>query len=154
MSSKLLVKTKKRKFNQEGQTLVEVLVALAVAVTVVVALVTAVVASMRNAQYSKLQLQATKFSQEALEKARAERDKNGWTSFNTTYTGVKCLKADGSWVAGNCGAGDRIDGIFSREVNFVDNGDTKNITATTSWTDSSSAPHKSELRTYLTKWRE
>lgn len=139
---------------QAGQTLVEVMVALGVAVTIIVALVTATVSSMRNAQFAKLQAQATKLSQEALEKARAQRDQQGWATFKSGFVDVRCLPSSGTWSSSGCTETDKIEGVFLRNVNFADvsGEEKKSVTVTTSWTDANGT-HQSTLATYLTKWQ-
>lgn len=61
---------------QNGQTLVELVVVIGVLVIVVGALVFATIASIRNAQFSKNQAQATKLAQEGIERVRTGRDRN------------------------------------------------------------------------------
>lgn len=61
--------------NQSGQTLLEVIVVMAVGLLIVGALVFASIASIRNAQYSKNQAQATKLAQEVLEKVKTSRNR-------------------------------------------------------------------------------
>ncbi len=68
MSSKL--------FNQSGQTLLEIIVVIAVGVIVVGSLVFATIVSLRNAQFSKNQSEATKLAQEGIEKVRSGRNRN------------------------------------------------------------------------------
>lgn len=62
--------------DEAGQTLLELIAVMAVAVLVVSSLTFATISSLRNAQLSKNQAQATKLAQEALEKVRAGRDRN------------------------------------------------------------------------------
>lgn len=139
---------------EAGQTFIEIVVALGVAVVIVVALVSATIASMRNAQFAKLQAQATKLSQEALEKARAQRDQQGWATFKSSFAGVKCLPSSGVWSSLGCTDTDKIDGVFLRSVTFTNvlEEEKKSITVTTSWTDANGI-HQSTLVTYLTKWQ-
>lgn len=61
---------------QSGQTLIELMVVIAVSVIVIGALVFATIASLRNAQFSKNQAQATKLAQEGIERVRVGRDRN------------------------------------------------------------------------------
>lgn len=65
----------KRK-RESGQSLMELVVVVAVIVVVVGALTFATIASLRNAQFSKNQAQATKLAQEGLERVRLSRDRN------------------------------------------------------------------------------
>ncbi len=60
----------------KGQTLLELVVVIAVIVVVISALTFATISSLRNAQFSKNQAQATKLAQEGLELMRTGRDRN------------------------------------------------------------------------------
>ena len=71
--------------SQSGQTLIELIVVIAVSVIVVGALVFAIIASLRNAQFSKNQSQATKLAQEGIEKVRSIRDRDGDIYTTITY---------------------------------------------------------------------
>lgn len=62
--------------SQNGQTLLELIVVVSVSAIVIGALVFATIASLRNAQFSKNQLQATKLAQEGIERVRVGRDRN------------------------------------------------------------------------------
>lgn len=62
--------------NNNGQSLLELIVVIAVGIVVVSALVFSTIASIRNSQLSKNQAQATRLSQEGLEKIRVSRDRN------------------------------------------------------------------------------
>jgi type II secretory pathway pseudopilin PulG len=74
---KLYNENMKRLFHEnEGQTLIEVLVALVIAGIVIGALVIATLISLRNAQFSQNQVQATNLAQETMEKIRSLRDQN------------------------------------------------------------------------------
>jgi type II secretory pathway pseudopilin PulG len=64
------------RINQQGQTLIEVLIALTVGVLILGALVIATIVSIRNAQFSQNQLQATKFAQEGIDLVRTIRNRN------------------------------------------------------------------------------
>ncbi|MDQ3098433.1 MAG: hypothetical protein M3Q44_01685 [bacterium] len=66
----------KKGINQEGQSLVEVVIALGIAVIIVIAFTNATITSVRNSQFSKNQNLATKYAQESLELIRAVRDQN------------------------------------------------------------------------------
>ncbi len=73
--------------SENGQTLIELIVVVSVSVIVVGALVFATIASLRNAQFSKNQAQATKLAQEGLEKVRSARDRYGSiTGFGDSIT--------------------------------------------------------------------
>jgi Tfp pilus assembly protein PilV len=71
--------------NQQGQSLVEVVIALGIAVIIVIAFTNATITSVRNSQFSKNQNLSTKYAQESLELIRAVRDQN--TSASVTDGG-------------------------------------------------------------------
>lgn len=62
--------------NNKGQSLIELLVALGLLTVVITILSIATITGLQNSQYSKNQAQATKLSQEGLEKIRTVRDRN------------------------------------------------------------------------------
>lgn len=76
-------------FNDKGQSLMELVVVIAVIIIVVSALTFATIASLRNAQFSKNQAQATKLAQEGIERIRALRDRD-------TANAINYIKGDGS----------------------------------------------------------
>lgn len=67
--------------NQHGQTLLELIVVITVASLVMGALTFATISSLRNAQFSKNQTQATKLAQAGLEVVRNIRGKDGTVTF-------------------------------------------------------------------------
>ena len=75
-------------FSDKGQSLMELVVVIAVIIIVVVALTFATIASLRNAQFSQNQVQATKLAQEGIEKIRTLRDRD-------TADAINYLKGDG-----------------------------------------------------------
>lgn len=124
----------------DGQSLIEMVVAIAVVILVVLALVVATTVSIRNAAFSRNQSLATKYAQEWIEKARELRDSQPENSF---------------FVDGSCNASSTV-GIFTRTrtCNLTVDGDKKTMTVvvTVSWTDAQGT-HKSELTTRLTDWK-
>lgn len=123
-----------------GQSLIEMVVAIAVVVIVILALVAITTTSIRNAAFSRNQALATKYAQEWIEKARGLRDSQPESSF---------------FVDGSCNASDTA-GIFNRgrTCSLAIDGDKKTMTVvvTVSWTDAQGT-HKSELTTRLTNWK-
>lgn len=76
-NSKLKTQNSNHKnINENGQSLLELVIVIAVMVVVIGALTFATIASLRNAQFSKNQAQATKLAQEGLEWVRTGRDRN------------------------------------------------------------------------------
>ncbi len=78
----------------QGQSLIEIIIAMAVAVVIVISLVGLTIVSLRNSQFARSQTAATKLTQEAMEKIRLWRD-TSWTDFsskvgNTYLLGNNC----------------------------------------------------------------
>ena len=109
--------------NNYGQSLFEVLLAMLVIGVVIVALVALSTASIRNASFSKNKELSTRFSQDAIEWLRAERN-GDWAAFATrAQNPTWCINANPpSWpaLAGSCGTDEKISGsILTREVRFM-----------------------------------
>ncbi len=166
-------------YSEKGQTLMELVVVVGVSAIVVGALVFATIASLRNAQFSKNQAQATKLAQEGIERVRAGRDRNKAISNFTTGSGnaVANWQDDDLWVnldknyyfnvaadgvltylvpqpaqTGIAASGESI-GSFYRIVILSDDAAfsvQKTVTVQVSWTDFS-GPHQSKLTTILRK---
>lgn len=126
---------------QQGQTLIEAVVALGAAVLVLSAIAVAVISALNNVQFTKNQNQATQYAQEAIEVMRQISQSN-WGYFslqNNKY----CLD-DGSSVLKPIpvnGCGQNI-GIFVREVHIAQGSQASclsgsiGITVIVSWSDS------------------
>ena len=72
---------KKKYLNQEGQSLIEVVIALAVAVLVLLALVGITISSINNASFSRNQSLATKYAKQVMEEIRNHRETVPWADF-------------------------------------------------------------------------
>ncbi|MGB9585896.1 MAG: prepilin-type N-terminal cleavage/methylation domain-containing protein [Anaerolineales bacterium] len=123
----------------QGQSLIEMLVAIAIVLVVIVALVAVTTVSIRNASFSRNQALATKYAQEGIEEARKLRDERG----------------DSFFVANpaDCNISDTPATGFSRQRTCsFDGNKTMTITVVVSWTDAQGI-HKSELTTRLTNWK-
>lgn len=123
-----------------GQSLVEVVVAIAVVLIVIVGLVAVTTVSVQNASFSRNQALATKYAQETTEKVRAFREQNTWDNFKNGCSGV-------------------ISGIilpspfsFGSGTGCICEDDSCEVKVIVSWTDGKGI-HKSELTTKLTKWK-
>jgi len=123
-----------------GQSLVEMVIAVGILVLVILALVAVTTVSVRNASFSRNQALATKYAQEAIEKVRAYREQNTWENFKNNCSSV-------------------ISGIslpspfsFGSETGCICKDDSCEVKVIVSWTDAKGT-HKSELTTYLTKWK-
>lgn len=137
-----------------GQAVVEIVVALGVAVIVIIALVSLVVTSVANVNFSRTQGEATRFSREAMEFVRSERDK-GWDAFNTKSGNTWCLSSL-SWpgTAGRCGQTNTISNtILRREVTLTSLSATEvEARILVYWSDVKGG-HEVRLNSRFTKWR-
>lgn len=145
------------KKNISGQSLFEVVVALAIAGVVLVSIVALTTSSIRNSTFSKNNAQASRYSQEAMEWLRGQRD-NDWASFaNRSFSGVNttyCLSSL-SWPAsdGGCGSTTISGTVFVREVELTTPSlSSINATVRVSWTDSQGT-HTVTNQTLFTNWR-
>jgi len=120
-----------------GQSLVEMVVAVGILVLVILALVALTTVSIHNASFSRNQALATKYAQEWIEEARKLRDTQPESDF---------------FVDKSCSASDVV-GIFTRTrtCKLIDE-NTMEVKVIVSWADAKGT-HKSELTTYLTKWK-
>lgn len=166
--------------NNNGQTLVELIVVVAVIVIIVGALVFATISSIRNAYFAKNQAQATKYAQEGLERVRSGRDRIYTITGNFTLASqvVDSWQDPDLWsnqISPNCNpcyfklvatpnvmmqyigtstTNAEIIGEFRRSIILSDTPSTytveKTVTAVVSWT-SFSGSHESRLVTILRK---
>lgn len=133
---------------QDGQTLIEVLLALGTAVVVLSATVVAVLSALNNAQFSKNQNIATQYAQQGMEVMRNMRNSD-WTLFSSYATGQYCLNQNSTDLSGRnrtiqgCAGGSSPNGqnvdIYARRVDIAKNvsecgglGTTK-VTVSVSW---------------------
>lgn len=135
---------------EKGQSIFELVIALAVTVLIITGIVQVVTISIRNANFSKTQAEATRYAQQAAEWLRAERD-NGWETFySKAAIGDWCLK-NLDWAGpGVCGTGDFIlQTSFLRSLKLI-SPDIKTVKAEirVSWTDSQGR-HESKIDTVL-----
>ena len=146
----------RKKVSEKGQSLFEVVVAVGVFAVVIAAIVGLATSSIRNTTFSRNNALATRYSQEAVEWLRTQRDTD-WVNFHTNASAVPptyCLK-DLSWAdIDDCDPSDSIpETTLFRQVDFSDVTDTS-VTATivTSWSDSQGT-HQVEISTEFTDWR-
>lgn len=153
--------------SQRGQTLIEILIALAVVVLVLVAVVSRVVESVRNANFARNQLLATRFAQEGIEWTRSQRDRLGWFGFVSaldndpvTYCILDLFSNPllEDLTDGSC-AGTIPGTVFGREI-LIDYEDLPSpeldyvdVRVTVSWQDQI-GDHTSELSTRLSQWHK
>lgn len=156
------------KKNISGQSLFEIILSLAISILIITSLVTLAANAVRNSTYSKNKTQATRFSQEATEWLRGERD----ADWDTLYAkaGVNppqlyCLKtlvwADAS-IGTGCTSSQVIPTtVFKRELSFerrtvIVGGLTKNIidaSVKVYWQDAQGI-HEVRSATSFSDWRE
>lgn len=156
-----------------GQSLMELIIVMAVAIIVIGALTVVTISSLRNANLSRNQLQATKFAQEGIEKIRSIRDRDG--TVITNFGGVPRNKFSQLWdvkliqdctsqpcnfllnssdntLTQNNTAFESLAGGFERRIQITDENPTyqnrKTITVIVNWIDFAGT-HESHLRTIL-----
>lgn len=119
-----------------GQSLFEVLLALFIITLVIVAVVILSTVSISNSLFSKNKTLASKYTQEAVEWLRSEKEKDT-SLFFTNSTGTYCLDQLSFNNSGACGQLEIIPNtVFSREMEFNNSGNIINVVVTTSWSDS------------------
>lgn len=142
----------------KGQSLFEVVIALAISTIIIVSLVSLVSNSIRNSTFSKNKTLASRYSQEATEWLRGQRDLDTATFKTNSLIPTWCLK-DLSWSIGRaCNSGEEIAGTpFTREIYFVTTiVSGKTITqadVVVFWTDSQGV-HEARSATNFSDWRE
>jgi len=124
---------------QNGQTLIEALVALGAAVIVLSAITVAVISALNNVQYTKNQNQATQYAQQAIEIMR-QIGQSDWAYLSSKVNKNYCLPEGSNTledISAN-GCGQNI-GIFVREVDIEQNSQSCSgnisITVTVRWSD-------------------
>lgn len=144
--------------NEKGQSLFEVVVALAVITLIIVAIVNLATNSIRNSDFSRDKTLATRYSQQALEWLRGQRDSDFTTFSNNALTTIWCFSTLAWNSVGPCGTSQVISGtIFRREGYFTTNqiGGKTVIQATIRvyWSDAA-GDHEVRSSTDLTDWRQ
>jgi prepilin-type N-terminal cleavage/methylation domain-containing protein len=131
-------------FKQQGQTLIEVLIATVVVGTVLTAVAAGLSMSIKNTAQSKMRSLATGYAQQAIEIFQRERNFLGWDTFLSALSSdVYCLNdlpADSvafkSLTAGACASGDTIGTTsFQREVNVTVGANSLTVVSTVTWYD-------------------
>ena len=140
---------------EKGQSLFEVFLSLAVVTVIIVALVILASNAVRNTTYSKNKTLATRYSQEAIEWLRGERDAD-WDVFSlrALTSSYYCLQTL-SWTSiGECGTSDTISNTsLIREAQFTIDSPTQiTIEVVVYWEDSQGV-HETKTTTNFTDWR-
>ena len=110
-----------KNYYDAGQSLFEIILALAVTTLIIVAIVALTSTSIRNTTFSKNKTLASRYSQEATEWLRGERDTDFSVFETRALTPLYCLPALswGSATIGACASGQQIaNTLFRREVSF------------------------------------
>ncbi|MFC1649734.1 hypothetical protein ACFL2C_03430 [Patescibacteria group bacterium] len=130
----------------KGQSLFEVVFAIAIATVVLTGVVFLATSTIRNSTFSKNKAEATKFTQEAAEWLREQKDQN-WDNLATHISPSRCL-GDLNWASGCVIVGT----IFSRSVSLTQVGDDIEAQVIVTWTDGLGEHQVKSITTY-TNWR-
>ena len=149
-----------------GQSLVEVVVSVGIAVMLAISLITTSLITQKSARSARNNSQATKLVQQTLEQLRVFRDRAGFSGLPSAPTTTVC--ADFNIVDANnpstwafvtpvpaCPYFETIpDTIFSRQIEFLNQGNEKRlITVTVRW-DESGQTRTVKSQTFLSLWQE
>src|SRR5258708_38010937 len=138
----------------KGQSLFEVVIAMALISIVLITLVAMASVSIRAAVFSRNQTQASRFTEQASEWLRSEKDAS-WTVFNThALTKNWCLDSLYWQKAIICSTNDIISGtIFTRSLKFTINADSSiSADLQTSWLDAQGT-HAVTTSIIFTNWQ-
>ncbi len=135
--------------SNKGQSLYEVVFAIAIATLVLTGVVTLSTSAIRNSTYSKNKAEATKYTQEAAEWLRGQKDED-WDNLAThlTTNEGKCL-GQLNWSAGN---GCEIDDTFSRLIVLTQIAGDIEAQVVVKWSDGQGEHQVKTITTY-TNWR-
>lgn len=142
----------------KGQSMFEVVMALFIIALIIVGVVFLSTNSITNSSFSKNKTVAGRYTQEAIEWLRGQRDSDS-ALFKTKAVGSYCFDTDLiTWTnTGLCSSAELINNLYKREVTFVSNTVSgKNVieaTVVTSWTDSKGV-HVAKSSTEFTDIRE
>lgn len=146
----------KSKNTQNGQSMFEVFLSLTVITVVIVALVILASNAIRNTTYSRNKTLSTRYSQEAIEWLRGQRDMD-WTIFTTRAITSQYYCMDSlSWDnIGFCGGSDTIENTsLYREIGLtVDAVDQIEAEVRVYW-DDSQGMHEVRTTTKFTNWKK
>ncbi len=139
---------------QQGQTMVEIIVAIGVVVLLATGLIAGATITIKSAQFGKSKTLAARYSQEALEKARSLRD-SGWESFVLygSPSGKQwCLDKLGIWTETSVSCPVNIDNFYTRSVIFVWQEPNMKVDVATTWLDGTKI-YRVDMGTILTQWQ-
>ena len=132
---------KKKNNNIKGQSMFEVVIALFIISMIIVGVVSLSTNSLANSIYSRNKSLSGRYSQEAIEWIRSEREKNYSNFVTYATTPTYCLDTLAWTNIGTCSSSEVIPNtIFTREASFttyaVSGKNLVEVDVTTSWTDS------------------
>lgn len=131
----------RKKNNNIGQSLIEVVAAIAVISVGILAIVKVTTKSVSNTTFARNRAIATKYAQESLEKVREYRDKNSWVIFTANCGSAAAL-----------GLPEVLSPFTRTTYSCTGSGDSRDILVIVSWTDASGS-HQSRMNTSLTAWK-
>jgi len=131
---------------ENGQTLIEILIAFGLIVFIISSLTVAVISSMNNASSSKTQSLATQYAQEGLELVREMKNTNysAFSALSGLYCVAKNCSAINKTNGDPCGKNAQcqtanIDNVFIRQATFTFNSascvDSTEVDVVVSWSD-------------------
>ena len=145
---------------ESGQSLFEIMLALAITTLIIVAIVALTATSIRNTTFSKNKTLASRYSQEATEWLRGERDAD-FDAFETRTLTPLYFFPSLSWAAasiGACTSGQEIlNTPFRREISFsssVINGKTLIQAYVRVYWNEAQGLHEVRSVTNFSDWRE
>lgn len=149
----------KNKLLKKGQSLFELMLAVVVVSITLVAMISLVGSTISNTAFSRDRTQAARFTNEAVEWLRSERDLS-WTNLTSraSLTGsTYCLNSLSFDSQGTCSTGGTISGTkFTRTLTLVydetNSPSEISVEVITTWSDSGGS-HDSRILTTLTNWR-
>lgn len=140
-----------------GQSLFEVVFAVGMSALIITAVVILAANALSNSTFSKNKALAGRFTQEAVEWLRSQRDENWDDFYNRSLTTVWCLPGV-DWSLAKVGTCDTTDTIvsnsnFQREINFTGVGiGTVETKVAVYWRDGHGL-HEVSTITNFTDWR-
>lgn len=146
-----------KKNSKLGQSMFELLVAVFIIALTLTAIVSLVTTSISNTTFSKDKTLAAKYTQEAVEWFREQRDSN-WGTFKarSSPSGSNYCLNTLAWNMGSCSGTDFIaDTNLVRQATLITSAADPNsieVRVVTSWSDQS-GQHESRVTTFLTNWR-
>lgn len=123
--------------NNNGQSFVEVVIALALISIVLITIVSLAALSIRASVFSRNQTEASRYTEQASEWLRSEKDAN-WSAFKSHAVSSNWCLDSLYWQKQNaCSGSDVISGtVFIRSLKFTNNSDgSVSADLSTSWTD-------------------